>query len=79
MTVQQLIAWCLKNNISLDTPIALRDKDDFLLVEDNISTDDHPYFGNCPYGDAYLDKISPRNDDGEREKKVTFLILGTGY
>lgn len=79
MTLQELINWCAANDVSLDTPIVLREKDDFLLVQENISTDENPYFGNCPNGDEYFDKIAPRNDDGEREKKVAFLVLGTGY
>ena len=83
MTIQELIDWCKANDVSLDTPIAIRDKDDFLLVESNIRIGDPPYFGNCPNGDDYLASIAPRDEDGdidyESEDFPDFLILSTGY
>jgi hypothetical protein len=81
ITVQGLLDWCLANNVSLDTPITLRSKDDFLLVEENIDLDSNPYFGNCENGDAFLNKVAPRDEDGDidYENLPTFLILRTGY
>lgn len=81
MTVQELIDWCAANNVGLDTQIAIRDKDDFLLVEDQVSVDNRPYFGNCPNGDAYLEKFAPRDEDGDIDygNLPGFLMLGTGY
>lgn len=81
MTVQELIDWCAANAVDLNTPIAIRDKDDFLLTEANVGVDDHPYFGNCREGEAYLDKVAPRNEDGDidYDNLPAFLVLGTGY
>ena len=80
MTLQELITWCKSNNVSLDTPIAIRDKDDFLLTKDNIDAHSAPYFGNCREGEAYLRAHAPRDADGEvdYENLPRFLILGTG-
>lgn len=81
MTVQDLLDWCKANNVSLDTSIALREKDDYLLVPRNITLDT-PYFGNCPNdGQEYLDDITPCDENGDLDydKAPKFLVLGTGY
>ncbi len=79
MTIQELLDWCKNNDVPLTTPIAIRLKDDFLLVKKNLSIDNDPYFGNCDHGDAYLDKVAPIDDDTmERSEIPKFLFLGTG-
>lgn len=81
MTVQDLIDWCKANNVALDTPIALREKDDYFLVPGNVCMD-VPYFGNCGNGgQEYLDDITPCNENGDfdYDKAPKFLILATGY
>jgi len=79
MTLQELIDYCDAEGISRDTHIAMRAKDDYLLVPERIELD-FPYFGNCEYGDEVLDEICPRDDDGERDydNSPDFIILNTG-
>jgi len=80
MTVQELLNWCTSNSVPLDTHIVLSDKDEFLLVEENVRFDDNAYFGNCRNGTALLNKIAPLDEEtGERENQPKFLLLGTGY
>jgi hypothetical protein len=79
MTLQDLINYCTRNNIDFDTNIAVRAKDDYLLMAHNVSLDT-PYFGNCMDGEALLRSIIPRdeNDDEDYENTPMFLILDTG-
>jgi hypothetical protein len=76
MTVQELVDWCKRNNLSLDTPIALRSKDDYLLTAGNAYTDT-PYFGNCREGTKWEDSIKDDNGDIDFENYPQFLILDT--
>jgi len=80
MTVEELVQYCEANGISLKTPIALRAKDDYLLVEENIETGDHPYFGNCDNGGDWLRENAPKTPDGDIDfdNLPLFLILDTG-
>ena len=80
MTIQELLDWAKAHHVGLDTHIALRDKDDYLLVRGNISLDSNPYFGNCPNGDDLLEEIAPRDEDGDIDynKLPPFLIFSTG-
>lgn len=78
MTIQELINYAVAKGIPFDMPIAIRDKDDYLLVSKNISTDE-PYFGNCPEGENYLQSVVALDADGDYEKIPKFLILSTGY
>lgn len=80
MTIQELLDWAKAHHVGLDTHIALRDKDDYLLVKGNISLDSNPYFGNCSNGDALLEKIAPRDANGDIDygKLPPFIILSTG-
>lgn len=79
MTVQELIDWCGENNVDLNTHIALRAKDDYLLMS-NQTYLDNPYFGNCANGGEVLDGITPCNEDGDfdYDNAPKFLILDTG-
>lgn len=82
MTLQELIDWAAANDVPLTAPIAIRHKDDVLLVEKSLSTDYQPYFGNCPHGDAYIKSLKLKEDPetGEYlEPGPKFLMLGTGY
>lgn len=81
MTVQELIDWCAANGLGLDTPIAISDKDDYLLTEDNVRVDSHPYFGNCAAGENYLEEHAPKTEDGnvDYDNLPAFLVLSTGY
>jgi hypothetical protein len=78
MTVQELVNFCAANGIDLSTHIALRAKDDYLLTAGKVSLD-KTYFGNCRDGDALLEKIAPRDDDGEvdYDNAPQFLVLDT--
>jgi hypothetical protein len=77
MTVQELIDYCKKNNISLDTQIAITAKDDYLLHEERISIGNSPYFGNCSYGRDWEKKNLPLDEDGDIdfEKMPNFLMF----
>ena len=79
MTIQELIDHCVHNKISFDTQIALRAKDDYLLVPYNISLD-NAYFGNCDNGSDLVDAIAPRDADGDimYDNVPHFLILDNG-
>lgn len=78
MNVQQLIDHCNANGISLQTEIALRAKDDYLLTVDKISMD-RPYFGNCSDGSKWESENTPRDADGEIDwdNMPSLLILDT--
>ena len=79
MTAQELVDFCVVNGIDLNTHIALRAKDDYLLTADKVSLD-KTYFGNCRDGDALIEKIAPRDADGEidYDNSPQFLVLDTG-
>jgi len=79
MTIQELIDLCTANEISLDTHIALRAKDDYLLMGSRVYLD-NAYFGNCENGSDLVDKIAPRDNDGDimYDNVPYFLILDTG-
>lgn len=81
MTLQQLIDWCKAKGVDMNTPIAIRDKDDYLLVEDNIIVEARPYFGNCSNGEEYLQAHAVRdaNGDIDYDNLPDFIVLGTGY
>jgi hypothetical protein len=64
VTVQELVDWCKQNEISLDTHIAVRAKDDYFIVEEGVSFD-QAYFGNCPEGTLWEDENVPVDEDGE--------------
>jgi len=76
MTIQELIDYCEKNSIPLDTHIALTSKDDYMLTEDDISLG-IPYFGNCHDGSKYEQKHYPRDEDGDidYDNAPKFLML----
>lgn len=78
MTIQQFIDWCTKNKIDFNTNMAVRAKDDYLLVKDNIYMD-APYFGNCQEGEKCMSKIAPKDKYGEIDwdNAPPFLILDT--
>ncbi len=67
MKVHELIA--LLQAMPQDIGVAIRGKDDFLLIEENMSFDPNPYFGNCSYGDDYVE---------ENGGALNFLVLSTG-
>jgi hypothetical protein len=79
MTIQDLINLCNEKGISLDTQIALRAKDDYLLTESSISLD-IAYFGNCQAGSKWEDENLPRDENGDKDydKAPEILILDTG-
>ncbi|WP_407305372.1 hypothetical protein [Acinetobacter sp.] len=79
MTVQELISWCIENDVSLETHIALRAKDDYLLTADKLAVG-NPYFGNCNDGEELVSIIAPRTADDEidYDNVPGFLILDTG-
>ncbi len=78
MTVQELIDWCAANNVPLDTHIAVRAKDDFLLTEDGVAHD-QAYFGNCRAGMKWERENGPRVDgDIDYENMPKVLILDSG-
>ena len=79
MTIQELINFCTANEISLDTHVALRAKDDYLLVPRHVSLDS-AYFGNCHDGGELIERIAPRDAEGDidYDNIPDFLILDTG-
>ncbi len=79
MTIQGLINFCEKEGISLDTHIALRAKDDYLLTKDNAYLDT-AYFGNCEAGSKWQKKNMPKDENGDPdyENAPKLLILDTG-
>lgn len=79
MTIQELINWCQANDVSLDTHIALRAKDDYLLTRDKLNLGS-PYFGNCADGEYLIRQLAPRDDEGDilYDSVPDFLILDTG-
>lgn len=79
MTLQQLLEYAVTHGISLDTEIALRAKDDFLLTADKVSLK-QAYFGNCRDGSRWEREHGPRdaNDDPDYENMPKMLILDTG-
>ena len=81
MTLYELMDWATRNGVSFDTPIAIAHKDDYLLTEDKIRLSNSPYFGNCRDGGAYLNRVAPKNEDGDvdYENLPTFIMLSTGY
>lgn len=64
MTINELIKYCESNNISLDTHIAVRAKDDYLLTEEKVYIDS-AYFGNCSDGGKWEKENIPKDEDGE--------------
>lgn len=79
MTIQELLEYCQRYEISLNTHIALRSKDDYLLVPYQIHLGD-AYFGNCEDGSKLVQEIAPRDPDGDImwDNVPHFLILDTG-
>ena len=79
MTVQELIDHCNKNDISLDTQIALTAKDDYMLTEDKVYLG-KPYFGNCNDGTEWEETKAPRDEDGDvdYDNMPNWLMLDTG-
>jgi hypothetical protein len=67
-----------------DTPIALRNKDDFILTEDRIYLNKNgAYFGNCAEGRKWEERIQKEkgidlfetDEDGEFINVIPFLIF----
>lgn len=79
MSVQELVDWCVANDVSLDTHIALRAKDDYFLTEDKVY-EGSGYFGNSAEGWKWQKANSPIDEDGEPDydKTPSVLILDTG-
>lgn len=81
MTVNELVEWCAANKISLDTHIAIRAKDDYFLVDDNVYLD-QAYFGNCIEGTEWEEDVGPRDENGDIDydnmPKVLILDSGNG-
>lgn len=79
MTVQELVDWCNANNVPLDTQMAVRAKDDYFVTEESLHKDKNPYFGNCRYGDEWLDENAPRDEHGDidYDNLPPFLIIDT--
>jgi len=81
MTVQELVDWCNANDISLDTQIAVRAKDDYFIDETCLELD-VPYFGNSREGEEWMEENAPRDEDGEIDydssEMPEFLILDSG-
>lgn len=79
MTIQELIDWCKTNEVDLNTHIALRAKDDYLLMGRRVYLD-RAYFGNCENGRELEDKLAPRTEDGDidYDNVPDVLILDTG-
>jgi hypothetical protein len=80
MTVQELVDWCAANNVDLNTQIALRAKDDYLLTGDSMYLD-KPYFGNCREGSEWVNENAPKDEDGcpDIEKLPDFLVMDTFF
>jgi len=78
MTIQNLIDLCNEKGISLDTHIALRAKDDYLLTRDRAHLDT-AYFGNCSAGTDWEKNNIPLDEDGDPdyENAPKLLILDT--
>lgn len=78
MTIQELVDWCKANDVSLDTQIALRAKDDYFFTEDDLYMD-APYFGNSRAGEEWIEENAPRdvNGDVDYDNLPAFLILDT--
>lgn len=79
MTVQELVDYCNREGVSLDTQIVLRTKDDYFLTEEKVSTSDYAYFGNCSEGQDWERNSAPKNENGEPDwdnwKMPELLIL----
>jgi hypothetical protein len=77
MTKEELIKLIepFPNNIH----IAIRAKDDFLLMEDMVYTD-LPYFGNCSNGTELQDEMcyDEESDEINYEKTPAFIIFDSG-
>lgn len=77
MTIEELVHWAAAHSVPLSTQIAIRSKDDYLLTEDKLSLNDHPYFGNCNDGYDWLLENVPKDEDGDIdfEKIPQFLLI----
>lgn len=64
MTIQELVNFCNKNNISLDTQLAVRSKDDYFLTKDAVYLD-RAYFGNSQAGSDWEKNVAKVDDDGD--------------
>jgi hypothetical protein len=76
MTVQELVDWCNANDVSLNTQLAIRTKDDYFVFEECLSLD-IPYFGNSAEGEEWMEENCPCDEDGyiDYELAPNFLIL----
>lgn len=73
ITVQDLCNWCIENSVSLDTPIAVRSKDDFFPLDVYMA---RGYFGNCSEGSAWERENTPIVDgDLDYDSTPEVLIL----
>lgn len=79
MTVQDLVDWCIENNVSLNTPIAVRSKDDFFITEEKVYLDT-AYFGNCSDGSKWERENVPEDENGDLDydNAPELLILDSG-
>lgn len=78
MTVQELVDWCQENGVSLDTVIAVREKDDHFVSDVYL---DQAYFGNCRIGTEWERENIPRDEHGDLDydQAPQMLIIDTGY
>lgn len=79
MTVQDLVDWCIENNVSLNTHIAVRVKDDYFITEEKVYLDT-AYFGNCSDGSKWERENVPEDENGDLDydNAPELLILDSG-
>lgn len=80
MTVEELVKWCEKEGVSLQTPIAFRSKDDYYIRAEDLYMG-KPYFGNSQHGEEWINNNVPRDADGDTdyEKIPDFIIVDKDY
>jgi hypothetical protein len=78
MTLKELVDWCNLNNVSLDTHIAVRAKDDYFITLDSVSHD-QAYFGNCREGTEWeKDNIPLVDGEPDYDNAPKLIVLDSG-